>query len=410
MKLRINNVARVSMLYGYALGQELLRNLGRLLQDNLGGLGEVFCQGGVNFSILFETNDEQILSDYYRRIYDVCTGGLKTGVGTIPVSLSGGAIINPGARRGIEQTRSCLVFALEESHYHRNNELVFFRRPEDVSGSSNIPLLARIHADALESMQYFLLRYQPIVDMATGRTVGAEALLRWSHPNYGEVRPGTFISFLEDDACYYRLGLRILEEAVKAAGPLREQIPDFRISVNVTALQFRTRCFTSDVTDVLRRLGYPPEGLVLELTERCKEMDSRFLAARIAEFRSLGVHIAFDDLGTGYSTISLLMNIPVDEIKLDQDFVRELNVRENYQIFVKSLVLGSRAPENGYTICFEGVETEDMLEELRGYGNHLAQGYHFARPLLLEDFRAYLRREAEAAAADKPSDADGREA
>ncbi|MBQ0135081.1 MAG: EAL domain-containing protein [Clostridiales bacterium] len=392
MKLKLNSFARINMLYGYNGGSEVISRITEILTEELGGVGEIFSQASVDFSIFFETSDEQVLLDYYSRIYERCIAGLETDVGTVPVLISGGAFTTKGERYEIRQLRSWLVFALEESHYYRRNKLVFYREMKSSSGGTDISLLSQIHADALADMTYFRLRYQPIVDLQSGRTVGAEALLRWIHPHLGEVQPGQFIAFLENDPCYYRLGLKIIEQAVTDAAELRKTVPGFRVNVNITALQLQNEHFSEHVLEILEKHGFAPDGLMLELTERCKEMDSSFLARKIAELRSKGILVALDDMGTGYSTISLLMDIPVDEIKLDRDFVREMVKRESYRLFVRALVLGSSYGSH-FTICFEGIEDREMLGTVSVFGEYLAQGYYFARPLLIEDFITYIARE-----------------
>jgi len=393
MKLLLNNFARVNMLYGYSGGNEVIKKIAVILNKELAGRGEVFCEGSVNFSILFETDEERTLEIYYEKIYEQCAAGVKTEFGTVPVLFSGGAYTNSGEKCEIDRIRRSLVFALEESHYSRRNRLVFYNKLDDAPTGTDVALLSEIHADALAGMDYFRLRYQPVVDIASGKTVGAEALLRWIHPVYGEVPPDKFVAFIENDPCYYRLGLGLLDRAVQDAKKLREMLPGFRININITALQLQNECFIDDVTAVLNRYDYPPDALVLELTERCKEMNGRFLAEKIAALRSSGILVAFDDLGTGYSTISLLMDIPVDEIKLDKDFVRDIRNREKYRLFVRTLVLGASSDGNNYTICFEGVEDEDTLSLVSLFGNFLAQGYYFSKPLLIDDFTAYIDKE-----------------
>lgn len=391
LKLKLNNFARVNMLYGYSGGNEIIKRVTKILTSELGDRGEVFCQGSVNFSILFECSDAHSIETYYNEISSRLAKGVETGTGAIPILLSGGAMINRGERHEIQDMRRSLVYALEESLYSQRNQLIFYSNRNEESSKADFGLLAEIHADVLAEMKYFQLRYQPIVDIGSRKTVGAEALLRWIHPEYGEVRPDQFIAFLENDPCYYRLGLGIIERAVRDAKALQKTIPEFRINVNVTALQLQNRSFADHVCEILRKYDFAPDGLVLELTERCKEMDSAFLASTLAELRSRGILVAFDDLGTGYSTISLLMDIPVDEIKLDKEFVRDLQTRESYQLFVRSLVLGASS-SNNYTICFEGIENEEMLEFVGQYGQYLAQGYYFAKPLLIDDFSAYIEK------------------
>ena len=393
LKLKLLNFGRINMLYGYSGGDKIIKKIAEILCEEMGSAGEVFCQNAVNFSGLFESTDVKVLESYYDRISSRLARGVDAGMGMIPVIVSGGALVNNGEHHKVQDMRRSLVYVLEESVYFHRNKLVIYGYHNEKSTNADFSLLSEIHMDALSEMKYFQLQYQPIVDVASWKTVGAEALLRWIHPIHGEVAPGKFIAFLENDPCYYRLGLGILNQAVKDAVEIRKKIPAFRMNVNITALQLQNECFVDNVVGILGKYQLAPEGLCLELTERCKEMDSSFLAAKIAELRSKGIRVAFDDLGTGYSTINLLMDIPVDEIKLDRDFVRDLQNRESYRLFVRSLVLGTTSEENNYTICFEGIETEEMVNYVREYGDYLAQGYFFAKSLPIEEFVSRLDRE-----------------
>lgn len=390
IKLKIKNLARINMLYGYSGGNEILKQLGSALSERFNNKGKVFCQGAVNFSLIFDSTDKEEIESYYQDIVDICAKGFELEAGIVPLEIAAGALINKGVHQNIEKVRSNLVFAVEESQYNQRNNLVFCSETKEDATDSDISLLANIHADALTEMKYFVLKYQPIIDLASKKTVGAETLLRWNNPKYGEVMPDRFIPFIESDPCYYRLGLWIIAMAIRDTKAIRSADPNFRINVNITALQLQNDRFLGDVLHILRKNNYPADGLVLELTERCKELNGDFLSKKVAAFRNEGIKVAFDDLGTGYSTISLLMNVPVDEIKLDKDFVQALETKGNYQLFVKALVAGRNINGYNYTICFEGIEDEQTLGLVSQYGNFLAQGYYFARPLPLEDFLKYI--------------------
>lgn len=392
LKLKLYNFARVNMLYGYSGGNEIIFSIAQLLKNEVATAGEVFSEGGINFTILLNTNNKNTIQNTYDRISQRLYEGVETNLGAIPINVCGGAIINNGKRMPIQSMRRCLVYVTEESMYSHRNELVFFDW-DDATTQTDLALLSEIHADALADMEYFKLRYQPIVDVNSRKTLGAEALLYWIHPIIGEVSPGHFIGFLENDPCYYRLGLHILDRAIRDAKQIRSKIPEFWISVNITATQLQNEEFLKSVVKILDSHDFPHDGLILELTERCKEMDHRFLSEKIADIRNTGVRVAFDDLGTGYSTISLMLDIPVDEIKLDRLFVKELKDRNSYQLFVRSLILGSTSSDHPYTICFEGVETEEMFDHIAQYGNYLIQGYFFSKPLLIDAFNEYINNE-----------------
>ena len=399
IKLKLNSFSRINMLYGYSGGDVILNRVAEILSELTGDAGEVFCQDGVRFSILFRDNNKNKIEALYRSISSRLAAGVDTAKGTVPILIAGGAVTGAGKLYSIQDVRRGLVYALEESVYYRRNKLVFHDALNTTALQADISLLTAIHDDALADLDFFRLRYQPIIDMQSRKIIGAEALLRWIHPDYGEVSPNKFIAFLENDPCYYRLGLKIIDAAVRDSVEFCRIIPDFKINVNITALQLEVDSFANDVLAVLDKYAFPPDRLVLELTERCKEMDSSFLAGRIEALRNAGIHVAFDDLGTGYSSVQLLMDIPIDEIKLDRDFVRDLQNKSSYTLYVEALVLG--AASSGYTICFEGIEDENMLDYVEKFGSYLAQGYFFSKPLLKDEFHNYISRtEAEPACDD----------
>ena len=212
----------------------------------------------------------------------------------------------------------------------------------------------------------------------------AEALLRWSSDEYGEVAPGRFIAFLEDDPAYEPLGYDIIRSAVRIAGKIRGTLPGFRINVNITAGQLLLDDFIPRVLKILSEERYEPSGLMLELTERCKEIEFKLLNERVLELKRTGIRVALDDMGTGYSTIDLLLHLPANEVKLDMAFTQELQGMEKHEMLTRTLC--SASAKDGTDVCFEGVENKETAEYLKVYGDVLLQGYYFDKPLLPMDF------------------------
>ena len=389
IKLGINRFSRMNMLYGYLGGNKILRRIAELLQKEVEPEGLVFCQDGSNFSLFLPNCTRERATEVYNNVTGLFATGISIDDVAIPLSISGGAVeIRPGVETSRKIIRSSLIYALDESEYTEHSKLVFYDDCETDAAGSEFQLLAEIHHDAVSAQKYFRLRYQPIISNTTGKVVGAEALLRWAHPEHGEVSPARFISFLENDPCYHRLGIDIIRNALHDCAAFRRKIPDFRISVNITAIQLQDKGFPDAVLAALEEFSLPADSLILELTERCKELDTDFLREKINVLRSHGVRIALDDMGTGYSTVNLLLNIDVDEIKLDNVFVRGLMDNQAYQVFVEALVRGKA--ERGYDICFEGIETEEMLNFVRKYGSEYSQGFYFSRPVFDDDFLKYI--------------------
>lgn len=388
LKIRIRNYVRINLLYGYEAGDDLHRSIGARLCEIVGDYGVVYCQDGSNFSILFNGEDRALARVMARRISDSFSGGIRLNGSVLPLDICAGAmIIRPDCEMQQNEQRSALIAALEESASFRHGELVFVDEIQD-KGSADFRLLADIHHDALGDKEHFYLRYQPVNAAYTGEIMGAEALIRWASPKYGEVRPDRFIAFLENDPCYYDLGFFILRKALEDATEFKKRNPFFKINVNVTALQLQHDDFLPKVLDLLKEFDFPCGDLVLELTERCKELDESFLKERIMALRQAGIRVALDDMGTGYSTISLLVNIPMDEIKLDKDFTQKLLNSREHQIIADALCKGVQ--NAAVDLCFEGVENRELLDFIKGYGPFLCQGYYFAKPLKANEFATFM--------------------
>ena len=385
MRLEVRNINRIRMLYGGEVGAALIKNLANDFAHACEGSGEVFSNNGANFIFCLPGFDEAKANELYRQIRKHCRAGILTDDEVIPVDITGGAVKMPDETLPTPSTvRQAALFASEEAHYHNAGSLWFFGGPDQGTGTYNKELLKTIQHDCVMDRTRFFLRFQPIVHAQTGELAGAEALLRWKSDEHGEVSPGRFIAFLENDPAYEPLGYDIIRNAVRTAGKIREKMPEFRINVNITAIQLLAEDFIPTVTKILEEERYEPSHLILELTERCKEMEFELLSGRVAELKKTGVRVALDDMGTGYSTIDLLLHLAADEIKLDMAFTRELQGMEKHEIMTRTLCAAS--VKNNVDVCFEGVEDEETVEYLKSYGDVLLQGYHFDKPLLPEEF------------------------
>ena len=394
IRLEIKNINRVRMLYGSTVSGQVIRLLGDTFRTRVKNLGEAYSNNGENFMLILDTRDEEMVRELYREIQEYCSTGIDTGEYNIPIGLAAGAVRLPA--EGLDTrdaVRSAALYAAEESLYSRYDKIRFFKADDTRDSREEMGLLMTIHRDCVGERKNFFLRYQPIMDLQTGKLTGAEALLRWNDRKTGEISPNRFISFLENDPGYNALGADILRRALDEAGKIRETLPDFSVNVNITALQLYADDFIPMVLDTLKKTGFPAEHLILELTERCKEMEFDFLRDKVEELRSHGIRVALDDMGTGFSTIDLLLHLPVDEIKLDHAFTRELRDVSTNMLYAR--VLCQAAQEKGMMICFEGVETEETLEFLKEFGRVAVQGFYYDEPLLPEEFeKKYCRKDS----------------
>ena len=385
IRLEIRNLNRIRMIYSGETADIMIRNLSSDLVSITDETGEVFSNNGANFIIWLPDADEARANELYRQIRKRCMTGILTDDELIAVDIIGGAARLPDETlTSASAVRQASLFATEEAGYRNPSNLTFFGDTGNDSGTYNKELLRIIQHDCVMDRTRFFLRFQPIIRAQSGKVAGAEALLRWKSDEQGEVSPIRFIAFLENDPAYEPLGYDIIRHAVRTAGQIRKILPEFRINVNITAIQLLSDEFIPTVAAILKEEQYDPSGLMLELTERCKEMEFGVLSERVSELKKTGVKVALDDMGTGYSTIDLLLHLAADEFKLDMNFTHELQGVEKHEILTRTLCDASA--RNRVDVCFEGVETAEMVEYLKGYGDVLLQGYYFDKPLLTEEF------------------------
>ena len=231
----------------------------------------------------------------------------------------------------------------------------------------------------------FVLFYQPQIRLADCVLTGAEALLRWQHPQRGLLSPAAFLPALEGGPLAAVVGFWVLDEAcAQAARWRRNGAKGFRIGVNLFSAQFRVNDLVEEVVSALRRHGLPPEALELEITENIVLDNDDLVLDALQRLRHLGVGIAFDDFGTGYASLSLLKRYPLSRIKIDRSFVQSLLESERDAAVVRAILDLSRS--FGFETIAEGVENAPQLQRLLDFGCEEGQGYLFGRPIAAEDF------------------------
>ena len=244
----------------------------------------------------------------------------------------------------------------------------------------------------------FAIVYQPIVNLATSRVAGVEALLRWNHPRRGVVGPTEFIPVAEETGLIVPLGRWVLEKAARQAQAWDDaSLGHLTVSVNVSARQIQEPAFVQEVAAILATTGLQPGRLTLELTESVLMQDVEATATTLTALKALGIRLAIDDFGTGYSSLSYLGRFPIDELKIDRSFVAAMNTGPGESALVRSIV------KLGETLHLEtvaeGIEQADQLAELQALGAGLGQGFLFAKPLSPEDLSLFLAQDAERAKA-----------
>jgi len=249
---------------------------------------------------------------------------------------------------------------------------------------------------AVETGQ-FVLHYQPQIEIATGKLIGAEALIRWMHPDLGLVSPGRFIPVAEETGLIIEIGDWVLHEACREAARWRHQgLNTPLVAVNLSALQFKRGDIEKTVASALQASGLEPGMLELELTESILIADTENVLATVKRLKLMGVRLSIDDFGTGYSSLSYLKRFEVDKLKIDQSFIRDLATDPEDAAIVRAII--QMAHSLGLRTIAEGVESRQVHDQLHLYQCDEAQGYHHARPLPAEEFVAYFKSRASDAA------------
>ena len=235
--------------------------------------------------------------------------------------------------------------------------------------------------------------YQPQIEIASGRIVGAEALVRWVDPVAGMIMPDRFIHIAEESGLIIALGEHVLRTACRQAKAWSDAgLPALRLAVNLSPRQFAHPDLAGQILGVLHETGFDPKRLELELTESALMTEGGDAAALLIQLKTLGVRLAIDDFGTGYSSLSYLRRFPLDILKIDKSFVRDIpHHRDDMEIATAIIQL---AHILGFTVLAEGVETEAQLSFLRDRGCDLYQGYLYSRPVPAEEFIRLLGQTA----------------
>jgi len=305
----------------------------------------------------------------------------------VRLTASAGVAIFPAPDRGAAELLLEADTALHEAKRLGRNGYQVFSPKMGIEAESRANLRGALFRAAERGD--FELHYQPQVDVDSGRVIGVEALLRWSHPDLGYISPAEFVPVLEESGLILQVGEWVIRTAARQAAAWIEAGRPLRVAVNVSAHQFTVPSFAEDVERILRSESLAPEMFELELTESLLMRDLEASRAMLKELAGAGVQISVDDFGTGYSSLAHLRRFPVDTLKIDRAFVNELDEEEGRAI-VRTIIGLSRILD--LRVVAEGVEDESQLAFLRAEGCRTIQGFWLARPQSAADLEAWHDR------------------
>ncbi|MCS6780138.1 MAG: bifunctional diguanylate cyclase/phosphodiesterase [Geminicoccaceae bacterium] len=384
----LDRLKDVNACWGYAAGDEVLRKCAERLMDLAGTDGVAGRLGGDRFALVLPgLADSAAARRAARSALELLGRPLEVGGVEIAPSATIGVALYPDHGSGFDQLMRCAELAVDEAKREGGGRLVLFDPRMDATLKARKTLERELRR-ALETGQ-FAVHFQPQFDLATGAVVACEALIRWRHPERGYVPPVEFVPVAESNGLIRPIGAWILREALAAARRWLEFGCPVRVAVNVSAAQLRQRDLPQLVRRALAESRVPPDLLELEVTESLFVDPSQITIRRcLDEVAAMGVSLAIDDFGTGYSSLACLKRLPVDRIKIDKSFLREVD-RDPVDVAIVRTIIGL-ARTFDLRVVAEGVESEQQRRLLEREGCDEAQGYHFAKPMPEAEVTAFM--------------------
>lgn len=379
----VNNFSEVNATYGYEFGDKVLREVGSRIRQVIRERGKVYRLDGVQFACCFTDCDSEDIREIYAAIQEEVRNNIYISGNRMSVSVSGGTVVYD-ENYDEHSVQTSAKYALGQSKHKYHGELVFFDSNLMSGNRKSLELMNSIRNCILNHFDGFYLVYQPIVDAKTEMLVGAEALLRWKKDDM-EVPPGLFLPWLENDPCFWDLGNWILRQAISEVRPLIDLYPDFVLNINLAYPQMSHVGFCETVVGIVEDSGFPKEHICFELTERCHQLEMGYLKDIIVRLKAKGIKIAIDDFGIGFSSLNLLSALPINILKIDKDFIRDIKTNATNQAIVEALA--SCAKKLDVQVCLEGIEDRELIEFVKQYEIHSYQGYYFSKPITIEKFR-----------------------
>jgi len=379
LEIEIDHMNDINILYGTNYSDRIQKVLAYRFIYMMDADKAVYRMGNSNYAFILRDASREEAAAFLEKIRARLEESVVLENNHFDLKIYASGIILDHYEGEISTVQSKLEYVLGKMRTRRDHKLMFFNDLVQINGDVDLDLMKVIHQSVLNQCDGFYVEYQPVVHAQTGEIVGAEALVRWKKEPYGIVPPGMFIDWLESNPCMYDLGNFVLKQALTDAVEFRKSNPDFFINVNMSAKQLERKTFCGVVMALLKETGFPAGQLCLELTERCRSMPVSVMEEKLLYLKQHGVRLAMDDYGTGSASSSVLLQTPMDEIKIDMSFIRGITDNQTKQALVRSMV--DFANEADLKSCLEGVEDEKLQNYLRSFGATWFQGYYYSRPV-----------------------------
>lgn len=379
MCLDLDHFKAINDMLGHLVGDKLLQEIARRI-SSVGRVSDtVSRRGGDEFVVIMpdlETADDAAAIAI--KMLKVISGLCVIDSNEIEITTSIGISIFPDDGCDVDHLIKYADAAMYHAKKNGRNNYQFFSDEMNQLALERTSIIQKLrHA---QERQEFYLHYQPQVDLRSGRIIGVEALLRWNNPEVGMISPGYFIPIAEETGLIVPIGEWVLREACRQNSEWRMLgLPEVTMAVNLSAVQFRQNNFGETIKAILCEYGLDPSGLELEITEGAVMHNAEASIALLLELKAMGLKLAMDDFGTGYSSLSYLKRFPINKLKIDQSFVRDMTIDSDDAVIVSMIINMARTLK--LKVIAEGVETAEQLFFLKNQECDEMQGYYFSKPM-----------------------------
>ncbi len=374
---------------GHATGDEFLQIISSRILKCICGNAVLSRLGGDEFALLIKVNTKDELHTLCEKITEAVKQPWGINGYELSVTISIGIVLYPTDAEDINTLLKCADIAMYRAKEQGRNHYEFYTSTLSTKAEEELSLESSL-LNALKNGE-FELYYQPQFDAKDKKLVGVEALIRWNHPKLGILPPSKFISYAEDSDLIIPIGEWVIKEACTQAKRWQQNgLHPIPVSVNLSFKQFQQKNLISKISSILKDTGLSSQYLQIEITESMAMQNPEYTLKALHSLKSMGIKIALDDFGTGYSSLSYLKRFPIDKLKIDKSFIKDIGINKEDSEIVKIII--SLAHKLNIATIAEGVETEEHLNFLRGENCDEIQGYLLGKPMPLASFKEMLKR------------------
>lgn len=392
LSLEVTRIKEIRLNYGLHMGDLYLRGLAQKLEVLLGQETVLARTGDGEFSFFPVLPDSKVLSDaekWAKKIQDAASSSIQVVSQNISSEIKAGIAVYPFDGKSADQLLLKSETALNQAKQSGFSKVQSYSSEWKIRMKEKY-LMEKDLAQSIAKEELFL-NYQPRIDLQTGKTVSAEALIRWQHPDLGIVSPTVFIPIAEESGFIMEIGEFVLEKALEDLAQWKKaNLSPIRISINLSAKQLEDSQIPKKILRSIEKYAIEVGDIELEITESSLITNMTSALEILAELHSWGIALSLDDFGTGYSNLAYLSRLPLRTLKIDQSFVRRILVDSNSLAISRTIVALGKSL--GLRITAEGIETENQLRKIRDLGCDEVQGFYFSRPISFQDLIEFTHR------------------